>query len=129
MAVCFDLGDSDPRNAMGLCHSRYKQECGRRLALALMALLPPNLGKTLDERSGSAPIDAAADSSASAVTAASGPSITAAAVVSDGTIVELTVADGKGMRWAGTKQCTRCCGAAEWKQNGGRNSPWIYLLL
>jgi hypothetical protein len=24
MAVCYDLGDPDPLNAMGLCHSRYK---------------------------------------------------------------------------------------------------------
>ena len=32
---------------MGLCHSRYKIECGRRLALSLMDLMPPNLGKTI----------------------------------------------------------------------------------
>ena len=49
MASCFDLGDPDPLNAMGLCHSRYKMECGRRLALALMSLLPPNLGKEMAE--------------------------------------------------------------------------------
>ena len=49
MASCYDLGDPDPLNAMGLCHSRYKMECGRRLALALMSLLPPNLGKEMAE--------------------------------------------------------------------------------
>ena len=41
MAACFDLGDPDPKNAMGLCHSRYKTECGRRLALEVHRLLPP----------------------------------------------------------------------------------------
>ena len=30
MASCYDLGDPDPTNAHGLCHSRYKMQCGAR---------------------------------------------------------------------------------------------------
>jgi hypothetical protein len=41
MATCIDLGDPDPTNKNGLCHSRYKTECGRRLALEVNRLLPP----------------------------------------------------------------------------------------
>ena len=40
MASCHDLGDPDPHNINGLCHSRYKTECGRRLALEVNRLLP-----------------------------------------------------------------------------------------
>ena len=39
MAACYDLGDPDPTNKNGLCHSRYKTECGRRLALEVRRLL------------------------------------------------------------------------------------------
>ena len=37
MATCFDLGDPDVTNKNGLCHSRYKTECGRRLALDMLS--------------------------------------------------------------------------------------------
>jgi hypothetical protein len=80
MASCFDLGDPDPLNAMGLCHSRYKTECGRRLALSLMDLLPPNLGKA---------VAGGVDVATAAV--ASSPSITNVTVLEKGTVVELTV--------------------------------------
>ena len=39
-----------------------------------------------------------------------GPAITA--VTESATAVVLTIANGAGLHWAGTKQCTRCCGLA-----------------
>ena len=123
MAACFDLGDPDPLNAMGLCHSRYKMECGRRLALALMSLLPPNLGSEppQQQRLVSPALDVVA----------SGPTITSVAAIENGAAIELTVKNGHGMHWNGTKQCTRCCGFDGWKRDGVgiTNSHLMMMLL
>ena len=77
MASCFDLGDPDPLNAMGLCHSRYKMECGRRLALALMSLLPPNLGKEMAEPAvvASAPVPPGPTIKSAGAVSHSGPAV------------------------------------------------------
>lgn len=119
MAVCYDLGDPDPTNPMGLCHSRYKLECGRRLAISLMSLLPSNLGKL--------PSTATATYVSSL---AAGPAIQNVTLLDGGTIVELQVANGRGMIWRGTKQCTRCCGYAGWKRDGkGTTNGYIMTML
>jgi hypothetical protein len=47
-----------------------------------------------------------------------GPSLVNVSLLKSGTIVELTVANGHGLHWKGTKQCTRCCGMAGWKRDG-----------
>ena len=41
-----------------------------------------------------------------------------ASVLQHGAVVELTVTNGHGLHWNGTKQCTRCCGLAGWKRDG-----------
>ena len=112
---------------MGLCHSRYKMECGRRLALSLMSLLPPNLGKTLllspqqQQPSLVAPVPPVV---------ASGPTISSVATIEAGAAIELTVKDGHGMHWNGTKQCTRCCGFDGWKRDGfGMTNSHLMLML
>ena len=87
MASCIDLGDPDPKNAMGLCHSRYKMQCGARLALELRRLLP--------------------DAAPPSVTM--GPVVTSArADNSTGTwssTITLQTRNGDGMYWNGSKQC------------------------
>ena len=114
---------------------------GRRLALSLMGLLPPNLGKKRasktvhkvkavvaedDESEGSNH----QQSSLLPLPIASGPFITNVSVIDDGTLVELTVTHGRGMHWAGTKQCTRCCGESGWQQNGrGLTNSYIMEML
>jgi hypothetical protein len=85
-------------------------ECGRRLALALMSLLPPGLGKhahSMDTK----PIGVAPPRNA-------GPSLLNVSIVENGAAVELAIANGHGLHWNGTKQCTRCCGLAGWKRDG-----------
>jgi hypothetical protein len=126
MASCYDLGDPDPLNANGLCHSRYKTECGRRLALEVGRLIG------LKTHANSTTV---------------GPSDPVAVLVKDGSSrskysvqvlilysfcahsvlilyaycthtvlilysysVQLTVSNGQGMHWNGTKQCVMCCG-------------------
>jgi hypothetical protein len=84
-------------------------ECGRRLALALMALLPPSLGKRTHNTR---------NEPETAWSGGEGPSITNVSVVQNGAAVELTIANGQGLHWNGTKQCTRCCGFAGWKRDG-----------
>ena len=75
MATCIDLGDPDPTNKNGLCHSRYKTECGRRLALEVHRLLPPP-----------APLSAAAAAVAGAqprLVVSRGPTVTNISMVAD----------------------------------------------
>merc|ERR1711957_555445 len=92
MASCYDLGDPDPTNKNGLCHSRYKTECGRRLALEADRLLPDAEARVTR-----------------------GPVVTNISYVADSTSrskvsIELTVVNADGLHWNGTKQCTICCG-------------------
>eukprot|EP01052_Picozoa_sp_SAG31_P004019 SAG31_NODE_161_length_21899_cov_16.832844_19_plen_894_part_00 len=88
MASCFDLGDPDVTNRNGLCHSRYKTECGRRLALEVVRLLKKR------------PKDFS-------VTATLVPDHTSRSKVS----IELkSVHLGAGAHFNGTKQCSMCCG-------------------
>ena len=72
-----------------------KMECGRRLALALMALLPPSLGKRTHNTR---------NEPETAWSGGEGPSITNVSVVQNGAVVELTIANGQGLHWNGTKQ-------------------------
>ena len=100
---------------MGLCHSRYKTECGRRLALKLRSLLPRTLGGLAgtEHQSQSNKVDSAAPTAAATTTAVvtSGPSLVSAQYDARTNTVELRVkaGTGKGMHFMGTKACTRCC--------------------
>jgi hypothetical protein len=121
MAACFDLGDSDPAATFGECHSRYKMECGRRLALEVSSLLrgvssSTNLGSSrtnLDTHAGtgSSP-NSNPDTNivGGSTPPLVGPTITSFAVNPKEQTVTLTLNNAKGLEWVGTKQCTRCCG-------------------
>ena len=74
-----------------------------------MALLPPSLGKRTHNTR---------NEPETAWSGGEGPSITNVSVVQNGAAVELTIANGQGLHWNGTKQCTRCCGFAGWKRDG-----------
>ena len=80
------------------------------MALSLMALLPPSLGKHPHNRH--------METNEIIQSSSRSPSITNVEVVQNGAVVELTIANGRGMHWNGTKQCTRCCGFAGWKRDG-----------
>ena len=116
MASCYDLGDPDPTNKNGLCHSRYKTECGRRLALEVDRLLPPH---------------GAASVRAPRVTR--GPVVTNISLVADHTSrskisIAMAVVNGDGMRWNGTKQCSTCCGTVAYPMQVQVSSgAWKYI--
>jgi len=107
MAACFDLGDPDPANPHGLCHSRYKPQCGRRLALQLRALWGM---ATVDE-------------------VVTGPTVLNASY--DGRSsgdVTVTMRDGDGLHWNGTRQCTACCGTTGYPMQLLMSSgTWRYI--
>jgi len=116
MAACYDLGDRDPTNAMGLCHSRYKQQCGKRLALALREFLPPPLGTGTNRE-----VNYTSDCARSCCSCCLrliphlqyiGPSIVNVSLVNKGTLIAITVKNGAGLHWNGTTQCSACCGLA-----------------
>ena len=97
MATCIDLGDPDPTNRNGLCHSRYKTECGRRLALEVNRLLP------------------SAGEDVAPVPVSRGPVVTKVSMTPDRSSrskysILLALENAQGIHWAGTKQCTICCG-------------------
>ena len=50
---------------------------------------------------------------------------------SDGVSDRAINANGQGMHWNGTKQCTRCCGFDGWKRDGVgiTNSHLMMMLL
>ena len=75
-----------------------------------MELLPPSLGKHPHSRH--------METNEIIQSNSRSPSIMNVEVVQNGAVVELTIANGRGMHWNGTKQCTRCCGLAGWKRDG-----------
>lgn len=98
MASCYDLGDPDPRNPHGLCHSRYKPQCGARIALQLRRLL-----SSPSSPAGWAP------------NVTSGPVAEGCQLVPDSrsrsrVSIQVNVSFGVGMHWNGTTQCSTCCG-------------------
>jgi len=95
MATCTDLGDPDPTNRNGLCHSRYKTECGRRLALEVNRLLPKVDNVSIPVSRG-----------ATVIGVSMAPDKSSRSQYS----ILLTVENGDGMHWQGTQQCTICCG-------------------
>ena len=117
MATCIDLGDPDPTNKNGLCHSRYKTECGRRLALEVNRLLPP----------------AALGVAAPPLPVSRGPVVTKVSMTPDKTSrskysILLEVENGEGMHWAGTQQCTICCGTVAYPMEVQVSSgAWKYI--
>ena len=113
MASCYDLGDPDPTNLHGLCHSRYKLQCGARLALELQRLLPsfaevaPNVTR--------------------------GPVVTNVSLVADPhsrsrVSIEVGLANAEGLHWDGVKQCSICCGTVAYPMQVRVSSgTWKYV--
>lgn len=111
MASCYDLGDPDPSNKNGLCHSRYKLQCGARLALEVQRLLPSFASPAVTR----------------------GPVVVNVSLVADPrsrshVSIELALANNDGLHWNGTKQCSVCCGTVAYPMQVQVSSgSWKYV--
>ena len=106
MAACYDLADPDPTNLNCLCHSRYKQECGRRLVLEVQRVLK----KQKKDWSVSAQL----------VPDRSSRSKFSIQLNSSHLMYQSMLQSTSALnRWNGTKQCTQCCGTAKVENTQG----------